>query len=440
MAVTKKLASQIAVEGCGHGQLDKIYEAIQHAERTQGIKVDLLICCGDFQAVRNNYDLSCMAVPQKYRHMGDFYKYYTGEKVAPILTLFIHGNHEAGNHLQELYAGGWVAPNIYYMGYSNILRFGGLRIGGLSGIHREKYYRRGYFERAPYGAEEVRSVYYVREYEVWKLKHFKAPIDIFVSHDWPLGIYYTHCDVQQLIRTKPFFEQEIKSNTLGSVANRDVLNALKPAHWFSAHLHVKFPAVVQHGPIVPGVEPQVTKFLALDKCLPHRDYLQIIEFPDVPESEKVLKYDLEWLAILKASLKYYSTNRSSFIHPDTLDLEFAFEYVKALQETNPGGLDVPLNFSQVVPAYPNDATPQSSPEPLQNPQTQHLLKLLGVDISDRLVYSAPQRGQLHSSSSTTALAANPEEIDLGDDEIASTASATPATKEDNPEEINLDDL
>ena len=43
-----------------------------------------------------------MAVPPKYREMGTFYKYYSGEKKAPILTLFIGGNHEASNHLWEL--------------------------------------------------------------------------------------------------------------------------------------------------------------------------------------------------------------------------------------------------------------------------------------------------------------------------------------------------
>lgn len=250
--------------------------------------------------------------------MGDFYKYYSGEKVAPILTLWIHGNHEAGNHLQELYPGGWVAPNIYFMGYSNVLRFGGLRIGGLGGIFREKYYRRGFYEKPPYNTEALRSVYYVREFEVWKLKHYKPKIDIFVSHDWPLGIYHAQCDVKKLIRNKPFFAEEIANDSLGSVANREVLHALKPAHWFSAHLHVKFPAVVHHPGEIPGAEGDITKFLALDKCLPKRDYLQILEFADCPDSEKVLSFDPDWLAIVKASMQFYSTDYRTFFHPTAL--------------------------------------------------------------------------------------------------------------------------
>lgn len=65
---------KIAIEGCAHGELEKIYETIAHVEEEQQIKVDLLICCGDFQSVRNVDDLECMAVPRKYRDICTFYK------------------------------------------------------------------------------------------------------------------------------------------------------------------------------------------------------------------------------------------------------------------------------------------------------------------------------------------------------------------------------
>ena len=61
---------RIAVEGCCHGELDKIYAALAHLERVEHVKVDLLICCGDFQAVRNVDDLECMSVPDKYKELG----------------------------------------------------------------------------------------------------------------------------------------------------------------------------------------------------------------------------------------------------------------------------------------------------------------------------------------------------------------------------------
>lgn len=66
---------KIAVEGCAHGELQKIYETIGEIEEKEKIKVDLLICCGDFQSTRNMEDLQTMAVSQKYQNICTFYKY-----------------------------------------------------------------------------------------------------------------------------------------------------------------------------------------------------------------------------------------------------------------------------------------------------------------------------------------------------------------------------
>ena len=65
---------KIAVEGCCHDELEVIYNTIQHIEAQKGIKIDLLLICGDFEATRNPDDLQCMAVPQKYKRMEYFYK------------------------------------------------------------------------------------------------------------------------------------------------------------------------------------------------------------------------------------------------------------------------------------------------------------------------------------------------------------------------------
>ena len=55
------------------------------------------------KSIRNNADMSCIAMPEKFRRLGDFANYYNGKKVAPVLTIFIGGNHEASNYLRELY-------------------------------------------------------------------------------------------------------------------------------------------------------------------------------------------------------------------------------------------------------------------------------------------------------------------------------------------------
>jgi len=71
----KRLFKQVAVEGCCHGELDAIYNHIQQLEKRNSYKIDLLLICGDFQAVRNHQDLQCMAVPDKYKHIQNFYKW-----------------------------------------------------------------------------------------------------------------------------------------------------------------------------------------------------------------------------------------------------------------------------------------------------------------------------------------------------------------------------
>lgn len=109
----------IAIEGCAHGELEKIYTTIAEHEEIHGIKVDLLLICGDFQSTRNQHDLASMACPIKYREMCSFYKYYSGELTAPLPTVFIGGNHEASNYLTELWHGGWVSIGGNLQTFSN---------------------------------------------------------------------------------------------------------------------------------------------------------------------------------------------------------------------------------------------------------------------------------------------------------------------------------
>ncbi len=95
--------------------------------------------------------------------------------MAPVLTIFVGGNHEASNYLQELPFGGWVAPNIYYMGYAGkyfkslqstflrneransqnvgiigVVEVNGILIGGHSGIYKGPDYLKGRPEIPPY--------------------------------------------------------------------------------------------------------------------------------------------------------------------------------------------------------------------------------------------------------------------------------------------------
>ena len=48
-----------AVEGCCHGDLDRIYEVLERIEQRDGVSADFMICCGDFQAIRTKYAYNC---------------------------------------------------------------------------------------------------------------------------------------------------------------------------------------------------------------------------------------------------------------------------------------------------------------------------------------------------------------------------------------------
>ncbi|XP_054728923.1 lariat debranching enzyme [Anastrepha obliqua] len=402
---------KIAVEGCAHGELEKIYETIQSIENEEGVKVDLLLCCGDFQATRNLEDLQTMAVPQKYLDMCSFYKYYSGELVAPILTLFIGGNHEASNHLQELPYGGWVAPNIYYLGYAGVVKVNGIRIAGLSGIYKGHDYLRGRYEFAPYTDATRTSVYHVRQLEVFRLKQLSDSIDIFMSHDWPRGVY-NYGNKSQLARFKPHFRDEMDKGQLGSRPCEDLLKLLKPKYWFAAHLHCKFAALVTHDELdesreVPessyenlslrkkatseDSEGRVTKFLALDKCLPKRRFLQLLDIETpVSEGDIRLEYDPEWLTILYLtnnltnvkSAKYYLPGPHNAASTERYNFKPTTDEMEHVRNKFASDLFVPNNFVRTVEPYnasesSNGYTTQ--PKAVINPQTQQFCDALGID-------------------------------------------------------------
>ena len=130
----------VAVTGCVHGKIDQVYEMLGEIETKKGIRPELVICTGDFEANRDVYDLESMVAPEKYMLLGSFYKYYRGEKQAPYLTIVIGGNHESSAYSWDLFYGGWLCPNIYYLGFGGVVNYKGLRIVGISGVYHHNHF------------------------------------------------------------------------------------------------------------------------------------------------------------------------------------------------------------------------------------------------------------------------------------------------------------
>ncbi|XP_054164863.1 lariat debranching enzyme B-like [Oppia nitens] len=405
---------KIAVIGCSHGELDIIYEDIRGIEERQKTCIDLVIICGDFQAVRNEYDLQCMAVPFKYRQLQTFHKYYSGQSVAPKLTLFIGGNHEASNYLQTLAYGGWVADNIYFMGYASVVRFKGLRIGGISGIHNNKHTNSGHYERLPYDEDTKRSAYHMRQSDVYKLmqlnggsndneSEIKQSLDVMISHDWPLNIHSCG-DVDGLLRRKRHFLHDIRNNCLGNPLLEPLMRQLKPKQWFSAHLHVRFEAFIN---FTPDMSVQ-TRFLALDKVLPKRQYMEIIDIEPTEQSDSNdFEYDAEWLAILQSTNKLMSIDKRCSVPSLVMSRHSVSESdINKVKQLFDNDLKIPKNFKIQEPAL-NGSDNDSDPQRIRNyvnSQTVEFCKKLGI--------TDPMSAIIESMKPLP----NPDQISISDDE------------------------
>ncbi|KAF8211726.1 lariat debranching enzyme, C-terminal domain-containing protein [Mycena galopus ATCC 62051] len=389
---------RIAVVGCSHGGLDTIYKTIHRVDadtkKSGELPVELLLCCGDFQALRNTADLPTMKAPSKYRILKDFHNYYAGRKKAPILTLVVGGNHEANGYMWESFHGGWLAPDIYFLGYAGcVLVNGWLRVAGSSGIHLAANYKKGHFERLPYIPSTLVSAYHTRQYGVERLLNLSnhgPKVDIFMSHDWPLGIE-KHGDTQALLHR---FEDSIRSNTLGSPPLALLLKTVKPAQWCSGHMHIRFTAEVHHDKPKSG-QPECTKFLALDKPGEGRAFLELIDVP-TPEAHQppkgarhntpTLFFDPHWLAIVRAFAPFMPLEKQAIPLPTakqaTAKIAEAYAWVQNnIGENGMKAIDDVQVFARTAPPTRESSgvkDPIAEPRAYSNPQTQAFCDMLGI--------------------------------------------------------------
>jgi lariat debranching enzyme len=446
-----------------------------------------------------------MSCPVKYREIGDFHAYYSGTTKAPYLTMFVGGNHEASSHLWELFYGGWVAPNIYYMGAANVVRLGGVRITGMSGIWKGYNFNKPHHERLPYNDDDIKSIYHIREIDTRKLLQLRTQVDIGISHDWPRAIEKLG-DERALFRMKPDFEQESRDGTLGNQAAAYVMDRLRPPYWFAAHMHCRFAstkvydeapeskaapivsaspkqkstdvldeATIAHNadeidldmdddespaaqappingaslpakqveislndqePVPPPVEssvpsdlraqlpaafsrpaassqriqpgqpfpPEVTnkvvRFLALDKCLPGRKFLQLLEISPYTSSENGLtpvmpksrpkprfEYDPEWLAITRVFASDIvlgdkngkaSDDQGEAHYRPLIEIEQTWVNENIVEK---GKLEIPENFVLTAPTFEVGMPEIVDEGPLEynNPQMEQFCDLVGIE-------------------------------------------------------------
>ena len=184
-------------------------------------------------------------------------------------------------------------------------------------------------------------------------------------------------------------------NADGSGVSADV-RALLPVS-FAPKSHRATPTSL---PCPQAIVNRSTKFLALDKCLPNRKFLQVLEINPVSETSASsstpyrLSYDKEWLAITRtfASELILGDRRSSTPHNRgeavyrpliAAEEQWVEEHLVACNK-----MIIPENFSISAPTFnPTDDTgTREQPKEYTNPQTSAFCELLQIpnpfDISE----------------------------------------------------------
>ena len=190
---------------------------------------------------------------------------------------------------------------------------------------------------------------------------------------------------------------------------------LQPKFWFSAHLHVKFPAIVQHESENCSGDRK-TRFLALDKCLPRRQFLQVLDIGSPIEGPVRLSYDKEWLAILKSTNQLISTNSSlNYMPEDGINSQNRCSFIPSsydldsLNEIFNNDFIIPNNFELSSKPYDpqqeseRDLNRTALPHFRVNKQTEMFCEKLKIDDPIKIIIEGGKRKHSDCESNTVSL-------------------------------------
>jgi lariat debranching enzyme len=384
-------------------------------------------------------------MPAKYREMADFHEYYSGARVAPVLTIFIGGNHEASNHLFELFYGGWVAPNIYYMGAANVLQIGNLRVAGMSGIWKGYDFRRPHYERLPYNEKDMYGIYHVRELDVRKLLAIRSQVDIGMSHDWPQTIEWSG-NWRWLFKKKDRFQYDAENAKLGNTAAKMVLDRLRPKHWFSAHLHIRYEATYDHND-PEGIRTKDGKLIPQGR---HKE--QLSGWHDFQESSKVADAEEHEQYMAEQQERREKRKENGGGAGPSYTFNETFKQVTVNDDLNRkvDVVDKPMPTTEGIPQLDGgcvsrpakrprepSGSPEQPPPGLRSPRFEALNARWPRDMA----LGDSTQEQLPMQPQKAPVAKNPDELDLDlsdDDSTGKLLKAAPIAMSKNPDEIDLD--
>lgn len=160
---------------------------------------------------------------------------------------------------------------------------------------------------------------------------------------------------------------------MGSLPNKTLLHKLKPANWFSAHLHTKFGATIHH------LNNCLTRFVALDKCLPHRNWFEVLDITTPTSCPLEFNYDEDWLTITRAYHLHLSFSQG-LIQQQQVKIDSQQRHWIQEQLARKGST-IPMHFIQIAPPYEANQPQHRIGQQIShvwNPQTEALLELLDL--------------------------------------------------------------
>lgn len=146
-------------------------------------------------------------------------------------------------------------------------------------------------------------------------------------------------------------------------------------------------------PFPEEIANKQTKFLALDKCLPNRNFLELLEVESISAPNDLiirpvkLQYDPDWLAILRVFADELALgdphasvprHRGDTYYEERILEERKWVFQNIVLEDK---LQVPENFEITAPVYdPQEQVDgQALPREVNNPQTSAFCELVGIE-------------------------------------------------------------
>ncbi|WP_244226964.1 metallophosphoesterase [Corallococcus aberystwythensis] len=224
-----------------HGQMHAMVRLLEGWSAKTGKPLAFVLQVGDFEPHRHDADLATMDAPAKYKQLGDFPAYHRRHARFPWPVYFIGGNHEPYGFLDAQAPRGFeVTPGCHYLGRVGQVELRGLRVAGLSGIHREAAFRTARPSLKDSKDVPHKAFAYFNEEDVDRALALQD-VDVLLLHDWPSGLIAAE--------DAGAFEHQRRSvshDTVGNEYARMLVESLQPRLVLCGHMHRAYRAAIPH--------------------------------------------------------------------------------------------------------------------------------------------------------------------------------------------------